>query len=167
MSGIMIRVPVTIVTSMFVALAGAVASDRPSGDAAAPSIIALMSGASTSAATVFTAPAGHWSAPLDVAPPKVDISVSIVTYDCGDQSPIRIVGSDSTITLNGSCGEVDVAGVANTVNLQTVAIIKATGTGNHITWEKGPGGAVPQISNPGVSNDIRGPGGIPFQSGRG
>jgi hypothetical protein len=89
-----------------------------------------------------------------------------VTYDCGNQSPIRISGEDSTITLNGSCGEVDISGAANTVNLQTVAIIKATGTGNHITWENGPGGAVPQISNPGVSTDIKGPGGIQIRSGR-
>ncbi len=70
------------------------------------------------------------------------------------------MGEDSTITLNGSCGEVDVSGAANTVNLQSVAVIKATGTGNHITWERGPAGAAPQISNPGRSNDIRGPGGI-------
>jgi hypothetical protein len=68
--------------------------------------------------------------------------------------------------LYGSCGEVDVSGAANTVNLQTVAIIKATGTGNHITWEKGPGGAAPQISNPNGSNSIAGPGGIQIQSGQ-
>jgi hypothetical protein len=140
MSGIPIRVPVTIATA-----------------------ILLMCGASTSAAVA--APAGRWPLPLDVAPPKVDTSFSFVTYDCGDQSPIRIAGEDSNITLYGSCGEVDVSGAANTVNLLTVAIINATGTGNHITWEKGPGGAVPQISNPNGSNTIAGPGG--FQSGRG
>ncbi|PRI15978.1 hypothetical protein B2J96_07530 [Mycobacterium shigaense] len=86
-----------------------------------------------------------------------------MTYDCGSQSLIKVVGEDSTITLNGTCGEVDVTGVANTVNLQTVAIINAPGTGNHITWEKGPGGGVPRISNPSGSNDIHGPGGIQIQ----
>jgi Protein of unknown function (DUF3060) len=96
----------------------------------------------------------------DAAPAKIDSSFSAVTYDCGGQSPIRISGEDSTITLYGSCGEVDVSGAANTVNIQTVAVIKATGTGNHITWEKGPGGGVPQISNPNGSNDIHGPGGL-------
>jgi len=148
MSGIMIRVPVMIVTSMFLALTGAVAG-------------------ATSAAAVVTASAGRWSAPLDVAPPKIDISVSNATYDCGNQSPIRIAGEDATITLNGSCGEVDISGAANTVNIQTVAIIKATGSNNHITWENGPGGAIPQISNPSGSNDIRGPGGFQVQSGKG
>ena len=138
MSGVMIRVPVTVVAATFVAWAVAAAGDRSSG---------------------------RLPASLDVAPAKIDNSVSSVTYDCGNQSPIKIVGQDATVTLNGSCGEVDVSGVANTVNLQTLAIIKATGTGNHITWLKGPGGAVPQISNPGVSNDIRGPGGIQIQSG--
>ncbi|WAC92046.1 DUF3060 domain-containing protein [Mycobacterium sp. Aquia_213] len=108
---------------------------------------------------------GSASAPIniasaDAAPAKIDASFKFVTYDCGNQSPIRIVGQDSTITLNGSCGEVDVSGAANTVNLQTVAVINATGGGNHITWVKGPGGAVPQISNPGHNNDIRGPGGL-------
>lgn len=140
MSGIPIRVPVTIATA-----------------------IVLMCGASTSVAVA--APAGRLPLPLDVAPAKVDTSFSAVTYDCGSQSPIRVVGEDSIITFNGACGEVDISGAANTVNLQTVAIIKATGTGNHITWEKGPGGAVPQISNPNGSNTIAGPGG--FQSGRG
>src|SRR5271163_1074342 len=148
MSGIIIRVSVTIVTSMFLSLAGAVAGG-------------------TSAAAVVTAPAGRWPAPLGVAPPKIDSSVSHLTYDCGNQSPIKIVGEDSTITLNGSCGEVDVSGAANTVNIQTVAIIKATGSSNHITWESGPEGALPQITNPGGSNDIRGPGGIQIQSGKG
>jgi Protein of unknown function (DUF3060) len=158
LSGILIRVPVAVVASMVVALAGAAASDCLSENASAPGSIALMS---------RSAPAGRWSVPLDVAPAKIDSSVSHLTYDCGSQSPIRIVGSDSTIELNGSCGEVDISGVYNTVNLQTVAIIKATGTGNHITWVKGPGGTVPQISNPGVSNDIRGPGGIVIQSSKG
>jgi hypothetical protein len=107
--------------------------------------------------------AERWPIPLSVAPAKIDSSFSAMTYDCGTQSPIKIVSEDSTITLNGSCGEVDVNGAANTVNLQTVASIVATGAGNHITWQKGPAGAVPQISNPGRSNDIKGPGG--FQAG--
>lgn len=114
---------------------------------------------------MFAVLVGSASAPsgiawADTAPAKIDISFAFVTYDCGSHSPIRIVGQDSTITLNGSCGEVDVSGAANTVNLQTVAAVVATGTGNHITWEKGPGGGVPHISNPGRSNDIRGPGGL-------
>jgi hypothetical protein len=136
----MLRLPVMIVTSIFITAA-----------------------AGTSSATA----APRWPVPLDIAPAKIDNSVSTVTYDCGNQSPIAIVGEDSTITLNGSCGEVDVSGVWNTVNLQTVAVIKATGTGNHITWVKGPGGNLPQISNPGVSNSISGPGGIQIQSGPG
>ena len=140
MTGILLRVLVTIAAPVSVALLGNIS---------APGDIALA-----------TAPAGRWPLPLDLAPAKIDSSFSFVTYDCGNQSPVRIVGEDSTITLNGSCGEVDVSGVANTVNLQTVAAILATGTGNHISWEKGPAGAVPQISNPGRSNDIRGPGGI-------
>ena len=135
--------------------------------AAVASVFVLLSGTNTSAAAVVTAPAGRWSAPLDVAPPKIDISVSNVTYDCGHQSPIIISGEDSTVTLNGSCGEVDISGDANIVNLQTVAIIKATGGGNHITWVNGPGGSVPHIISAGGSNDIRGPGGIQIQSGRG
>lgn len=144
MSGILIRVPVAV----------------------AWCTIGLMSGASAVAAPVEAAPAGRWPVPLDVAPAKIDNSFSWVTYDCGNQSPIRIVGEDSNITLNGSCGEVDISGTANTVDLQTVAIIKVTGTGNHIAWENGPGGAAPQISNPGGINDIRGPGGIQIQSGK-
>jgi hypothetical protein len=139
----MIHLPVTVAASLLVAVA------------AAP------------AAAVAAAPAGRWSVPLDVAPPRIDSSVAHLTYDCGSQSPIRISGEDSTITLYGSCGEVDISGAANTVNLQTVAIIKATGSNNHITWENGPGGAVPQISNPNGSNDIRGPGGFQVQPGRG
>ncbi|WP_082959906.1 MULTISPECIES: DUF3060 domain-containing protein [unclassified Mycobacterium] len=120
--------------------------------------IALASGPAAAAAPV----------PLDLAPAKIDVSVATVTYDCGAQSPIRIVGQDSTITLTGSCGEVDVTGIANTVNLPKVAVINVSGTGNHVTWEQGPGGgALPRISNPGGANDIRGPGGIQIQAGRG
>lgn len=135
----------------------------PLGWSAAVAAVTLV--ALASAVPVSAAPAG--TLPLDSAPAKIDNSVSTVTYDCGNQSPIRIVGQDATITLNGSCGEVDVTGIANTVNLQSVAIIKVSGTGNHVTWERGPGGeALPQISNPGGSNDIRGPGGIQIQAGR-
>jgi hypothetical protein len=96
----------------------------------------------------------------DAAPAKIDSSFAALTYDCGNQSPIRIVSQDSTITLNGSCGEVDVSGAANTVNLQAVAVINATGSGNHITWQRGSAGGVPRVSNPGHNNDIRGPGGL-------
>jgi Protein of unknown function (DUF3060) len=140
MTGIAFRVLVAIVSPISVALVGSIC---------AASDIAWAG-----------EPAGRWPLSLDIAPAKIDSSFSFVTYDCGNQSPIRVVGEDSTITLYGSCGEVDVSGTANTVNLQTVAVIQATGTGNHITWEKGPGNAVPQISNPGRSNDIRGPGGL-------
>lgn len=149
MPGIMIRLPLTMTAVIFVA--AAVGDDPPAG-ADAPSMV-LTAGAEIS-------PAGRWPAPLDVAPAKIDKSVATVTYDCGNQSPINVVSIDSNVTLNGSCGEVDVSGSANTVNLQTVAVIKATGSGNHITWQQGPGGAVPQISNPGASNSIVGPAGI-------
>lgn len=136
MSGIRMRVFATVVTAMLVAFAGA------------------------SSTAVAGASAGHGNVPLDVAPAKIGGGVSAVTYDCGSQSPIEIVSLDSTITLTGSCGEVEVNGSANTVNLQTVAFIKASGTGNHITWQSGPGGSAPRIANPGGSNSIVGPGGI-------
>jgi Protein of unknown function (DUF3060) len=135
MSAIMIRVPVVIATSIFGALAGAC----PSGAASAPG--------------------GRWAVPIDVAPPTISTNGGAVTYDCGNQSPISIVGANSTIALTGSCGEVDVNGTANTVNLQTVAVIKANGTGNHVRWQAGPGGTVPQISNTGINNTVNGPGG--------
>ena len=88
-------------------------------------------------AAMFTVLAGSALAPSGIAwasaaPAKIDSSFSFVTYDCGGQSPIRIVGEDSTITLNGSCGEVDVSGTANTLNLQTVAAILATSAGLRI-----------------------------------
>ncbi|OBK60065.1 hypothetical protein A5653_05380 [Mycobacterium colombiense] len=153
MSGIVFRVPVTM-TAILVVAAGATVCDLPVG---------------TGATGVLTGGAvpGRWPPPLDVAPAKIDKSVSTVIYDCGNQSPINVVSIDSNVTLNGSCGEVDVSGSANTVNLQTVAIIKATGSGNHITWQQGPGAGPPRISNPGGSNSIVGPAGIQAPSGRG
>jgi hypothetical protein len=134
MWGIMIRVPFAIATSIFAAFAASVA-------------------------TAVAAPVVRWPVPLDIAPATIGTTSSTVTYDCGNQSPISIVGSNSTITLTGSCGEVDVNGAVNTVNLQTVATIKANGTGNHITWQAGPGGTVPQVSNTGVNNTVNGPSG--------
>lgn len=154
MSGIVFRVPVTM-TAILVVAAGATVCDLPVGISATG--IVLTGGAVP----------GRWPPPLDVAPAKIDKSVSTVIYDCGDQSPINVVSIDSNVTLNGSCGEVDVSGSANTVNLQTVAIIKATGSGNHITWQQGPGAGPPRISNPGGSNSIVGPAGIQAPSHRG
>ncbi|OBK79273.1 DUF3060 domain-containing protein [Mycobacterium sp. 1165178.9] len=164
MSGVMIRLGIATTTTLLVAVTGAAPGNDKSAGATG---IVLMAGVATSPEAVVPSPAGRWPAPLDVAPEKIDKSVSTVTYDCGNQSPINVVSIDSNVTLNGSCGEVDVSGSANTVNLQTVAIIKATGSGNHITWQQGPGGAPPQISNPGGSNSIVGPAGIqaPFARG--
>ena len=162
MSGIMIRVPVSVTAAIFVVAASTVASDA-AAKYVAPGIV-LTGGAATW--PLEASPPRRWPAPLDIAPAKIDKSVSTVTYECGNQSPITVVSIDSNVTLNGSCGEVDVSGSANTVNLQTVAIIKATGSGNHITWQQGPSGAVPQISNPGGSNSIVGPAGIQAPSGR-
>ncbi|OBH53662.1 hypothetical protein A5685_13300 [Mycobacterium colombiense] len=155
MSGIVFRVPVTMTTAILVVAAGAAVCDPPVGARATG--IVLTGGAVP----------GRWPPPLDVAPAKIDKSVSTVIYDCGNQSPINVVSIDSNVTLNGSRGEVDVSGSANTVNLQTVAIIKATGSGNHITWRQGPGAGPPRISNPGGSNSIVGPAGIQAPSGRG
>jgi hypothetical protein len=155
MSGIVFRVPVTMTTAILVVAAGAAVCDPPVGAGATG--ILLTGGAVP----------GRWPPPLDVAPAKIDKSVSTVIYDCGNQSPINVVSIDSNVTLNGSCGEVDVSGSANTVNLQTVAVIKATGSGNHITWQEGPGAGPPRISNPGGSNSIVGPAGIQAPSGRG
>lgn len=142
MSGMMIRLAIATATVLLVVVTGV-----------APGVAA--------------SPAGRWPVPLDVAPEKIDKSVPTVTYDCGTQSPINVVSIDSNVTLYGSCGEVDVSGSANTVNLQRVAIIKATGSGNHITWQQGPGGGAPQISNPGGSNSIVGPAGIQAPSAGG
>lgn len=139
-------------TAVFIVSAGVAVGDPSAGAAG----IAL----TTASRGLVGSPAGRWAVPLDVAPAKIGKSVSTVTYDCGNQSPINVVSIDSNITLNGSCGEVDVSGSANTVNLQSVAVIKATGSGNHITWQQGPGGAAPQISNPGGSNTIVGPAGV-------
>ncbi|OBH52884.1 DUF3060 domain-containing protein [Mycobacterium sp. E2479] len=155
MSAMMIRAPFIAATVILGGAAGAAP-----GDHAPIAGIVLMGGAATSPAGVVASPVGRWPAPLDVAPAKIDKSVATVAYDCGNQSPINVVSIDSNVTLTGSCGEVDVSGSANTVNLQTVAIIKASGSGNHITWQQGPGGAFPQISNPSGSNSIVGPAGI-------
>lgn len=154
---ILVRVPVTVAG---IAALGSVAMGGCSSGGAPTSIsTAPATGASTSAATVVTAPAAHTPAPLVVAPPTINTSNTAVTYDCGSQSPIAIVGADSTITLTGSCGEVDVNGAHNTVNLPTVAAINANGTGNHISWQAGPNGGAPQITNNGISNTVSGPGG--------
>lgn len=158
MSGIMIRLPVSVTVAIFVVAAGPVAVEHVDAR------IVLTGGAASR--SLEASPPRRWPAPLDMAPAKIDKSVSTLTYECGNQSPIIVVSIDSNVTLNGSCGEVDVSGSANTVNLQTVAIIKATGSGNHITWQQGPGGGVPQISNPGGSNSIVGPAGIQAPSGR-
>jgi hypothetical protein len=158
MSTMMFRVPASI-TAAFVVSAGVAVGDPSAGATG----IALMSASRGVAAS----PAGRWAVPLEVAPAQIDKSVSTVTYDCGNQSPINIVSIDSNVTLNGSCGEVDVSGSANTVNLQSVAVIKTTGSGNHITWQQGPGGAVPDIGNPGGSNSIVGPAGIQVPPGNG
>lgn len=157
MSGIVFRVPVTMTTAILAVAAGAALGNHPPAGTGATGI-ALTAGAATT-------PSGGWPMPLDIAPATIDKNVTTVTYDCGNQSRINVVSIDSNVTLNGSCGEVDVSGSANTVNLQAVAVIKATGSGNHITWQQGPGGGQPQISNPGGSNSIVGPAGIQAPSG--
>ncbi|GAB1813760.1 DUF3060 domain-containing protein [Mycobacterium sp. MUNTM1] len=158
MSGIVFRAPVTMTTAVLVVAAGAVLGGHPLTGAGASGVV--LTGGATSSPRGVVSSLGRWPMPLDVAPAKIDKSVSTVTYDCGNQSPINVVSIDSNVTLNGSCGEVDVSGSANTVNLQAVAVIKATGSGNHITWQQGPGGGQPHISNPGGSNSIVGPAGI-------
>ncbi|OBI36329.1 DUF3060 domain-containing protein [Mycobacterium colombiense] len=166
MSGIVFRVLTTMTTSVLVVAAGVALSDHPPVGVGATGIV-LTGSTGASPPGAVGSPSGRWLMPLDVAPAKIDKSVSTVTYDCGNQSPINVVSIDSNVTLNGSCGEVDVSGSANTVILQTVAIIKTTGSGNHITWQQGPAGGRPQIINPGGSNSIVGPAGIQAPSGRG
>jgi hypothetical protein len=88
------------------------------------------------------------------APAVINTADVTATYDCTGVPRISIQGADSNLTFVGSCGEVDVTGADNTVNLPAVAVISATGTDDRITWQSGPNGAVPQITNTGVDDTV-------------
>jgi hypothetical protein len=100
--------------------------------------------------SLFTIGIAH----ADPAPAMIGATNATVTYDCGSQPTITINGVNSTVTLTGSCSEVNVAGTNNTVHLATVAQVDATGTGNNVTWQTGPGGLPPRISNTGIRNTV-------------
>ncbi|MCP3104977.1 DUF3060 domain-containing protein [Myxococcus sp. K15C18031901] len=78
-----------------------------------------------------------------------------VTHDCGDGGKAEIVGSGNKVTLTGACEHVEVTGSDNKVTVDIARRIEATGSGNSITWKRGPEkGKKPRISNTGSNNRI-------------
>jgi len=67
---------------------------------------------------------------------------------------VSLMGSHCNLQLVGECGTVSVSGSHNKVGIETAERIELTGSYNHVSWESGPEGRRPKISNLGHKNDV-------------
>ena len=67
---------------------------------------------------------------------------------CTDGENIDVGGTGNDVVLKGRCGEVTVAGLSNTVSLESAAAIDVSGKNNNVTWEKGE----PKLTKSGSGN---------------
>ncbi|GAA3727059.1 hypothetical protein HDA32_003628 [Spinactinospora alkalitolerans] len=69
------------------------------------------------------------------------------TEDCAGLD-VNVLASDTTLTFNGECGEVSIAGSNTEVHVGSAASISVTGADNVVYYASGE----PSISNLGVNN---------------
>lgn len=73
------------------------------------------------------------------------------TVACND-STVFVSGTDNTVRLTGHCTRVDVAGVQNTVTMDTADAIVVSGVRNTVVYLSG----TPQLAKTGIDNTING-----------
>ncbi len=93
-----------------------------------------------------------------------------LTVDCAKEKSVSIVGNKATVTLNGTCDRVQIAGnkatvrgsavqvyVAgndNTLELDAADEIYVPGNRNTVSFKKGVKARTPKVSSPGNDNKI-------------
>jgi Protein of unknown function (DUF3060) len=74
------------------------------------------------------------------------------TIDCADGKSLTIGGSNNTLTVTGTCANVNVGGADNKVTLDTVnAEITTVGLNNTVVYKNGD----PKISDLGSDNSVK------------
>ena len=73
------------------------------------------------------------------------------SHACTEGENIDVGGTNNDVTLTGKCGEVTVAGLENTVVLETAASIDVSGKNNEVTWSKGE----PKVTRSGTNIAIK------------
>ncbi|GLU45884.1 DUF3060 domain-containing protein [Nocardiopsis ansamitocini] len=72
-----------------------------------------------------------------------------IKEDCGDRA-VNVVASDTTVVLNGSCGDVNVAGSGNEVHVGTATSVNVVGSKNLVYYASGD----PRSADLGTGNVI-------------
>jgi len=75
------------------------------------------------------------------------------TLDCGGQN-VRLGGSSNNIRLTGTCPRLDVTGSNNTINVEALEAVDATGVSNTIIWQRSLVGDQPRLSSTGFANTL-------------
>jgi hypothetical protein len=68
------------------------------------------------------------------------------TYACSDGEDVDVGGTNNSISLTGKCGRITIAGIGNSVSLDTAASIEAGGRNNTVTYASGE----PKVTKPGT-----------------
>lgn len=67
---------------------------------------------------------------------------------------VDVTGAGVTLTLTGECGTVNVIGATNTITVEAVEAVEATGAGNTVRWGRAVGGDTPRVESTGFGNDV-------------
>jgi hypothetical protein len=88
------------------------------------------------------------------APPGAELSVSGInetrTIACNDNI-VRVSGVSNLVSITGHCASLSVSGVQNSITVESVGSIEASGFNNKVTYHSG----APKISNSGGSNVVQ------------
>ncbi len=69
-------------------------------------------------------------------------------HACAPGEDIDVSGTNNHLTLTGSCGEVTVSGLGQTVSIERAAAITLSGKNNTVTWAHGE----PKVTKSGAGN---------------
>jgi hypothetical protein len=93
-----------------------------------------------------------------------------LTVDCAKEKTVNIVGNNATVTLTGTCGQVNISGNEasvkgsavrvnisgneSTLVLDAVDTLRVSGNENKISYKKGVKAKKPSVANSGTDNKI-------------
>ncbi len=142
----------TVVAIGVLALAGGIATFAAHQISGVKSIIATPPTISTNPSIPRRKSISPSTSPA--APPGAELSVSGInenrTLACNDNI-VRVSGVSNTVSITGHCTSLSVSGVQNSIIVESVDSIEASGFDNKVTYHAG----VPKISTSGDSNVVQ------------
>ena len=85
---------------------------------------------------------------------QFDGASQTLTHDCGSSPNVQLNGTSNNLTVKGKCEKIEISGMGNSVQIETVSAIEVSGMNNKVTYKNGSGSQAPRIEQSGMGNSV-------------